>query len=77
LNIEDDGFEIHTNFIVDDSINEIIDEIEALESDYPKYGIRNAEKKLVSVKKLVDSSLLKEKAESFLSGSPDVVRIIE
>jgi len=76
LNIEENGFEIHSNFLNDEFINEIIDEIEALESDYPKHGIRNAEKKLASVKKLVDSNLLREKAENFLSGSPEIVRVI-
>jgi len=76
LNIEENGFEIHSSFISNDSINEVIAEIEALEPDYPKYGIRNAEKKLASIKKLVESSLLREKANSYLSGSPEVVRVI-
>ncbi len=76
MNIEKNGFEIHTNFINDESINEIINEIEALAPDYPKHGIRNAEKKLVLVRKLVDSSLLRKKAESFLSGWPEIVRVI-
>ena len=76
MNIEEDGFEIHSNFINDESIDEIINEIEALASDYPTHGIRNAEKKLASVRRLVDSNLLREKAESFLSGWPEIVRVM-
>ena len=76
MNIEENGFEIHSNFLDDNSISEIIYEIEGLESDYPKHGIRNAEKKLATVKKLVDSNLLREKASSFLSGIPEIVRVI-
>ncbi|WP_163834238.1 phytanoyl-CoA dioxygenase family protein [Spartinivicinus ruber] len=76
FSFEENGFEIHPGFLDNDSINKIIDEIEALDSDFPKHGIRNAEKKLVSVKKLVDSNLLRNKAESYLSGKPEVVRVI-
>lgn len=76
LSIEENGFEVHSSFLDGDSINEIIEEIEALGSEYPKHGIRNAEKKLSSVKKLIESDLLREKAESYLSGSPEVVRVI-
>jgi len=76
LSIEENGFEVHSNFLDNDSVNEIIHEIESLESDYPKHGIRNAEKKLVSVKRLVESDLLLEKAERYLSRKPEVVRVI-
>ncbi|MDE1465558.1 phytanoyl-CoA dioxygenase family protein [Spartinivicinus poritis] len=76
MSFEENGFEIHSGFLDNDSINTIIDEIEALDSDFPKHGIRNAEKKLASVKKLVDSNLLRNKAEGYLSGKPEVVRVI-
>ncbi|TMP40012.1 hypothetical protein CWB98_00315 [Pseudoalteromonas rubra] len=74
--MEKNGFEIHSSFVSNDSINDIITEIESLDSDYPKHGVRNAEKKLISVKKLVESDLLLEKAKSYLSGNPEVVRVI-
>jgi len=76
LNVEKHGFEIHSNFINDDIVVEIINEIEALEGNYPKHGIRNAEKKLCSVKRLADSSLLRETARACLSGNPEIVRVI-
>ncbi|WP_417511703.1 hypothetical protein [Methylophaga sp.] len=76
LDIEENGFEIHSGFLSNDSINEIITEIEALDSDFPKHGIRNAEKKLSSVKNLVESDLLIEKARSYLTGKPEIVRVI-
>ncbi|MCV6623461.1 MAG: phytanoyl-CoA dioxygenase family protein [Cellvibrionaceae bacterium] len=76
MSIAENGFEIHSSFLGGDSINEIITELEALDSDYPKHGIRNAEKKLSSVKDLVESDLLLDKAKSYLSGAPQVVRVI-
>lgn len=76
MSIEEKGFEIHSNFLDSESINKIINEIEGLDSDYPKHGIRNAEKKLSSVKKLVSSKLLLKKAESYLPGKPELVRVI-
>ena len=76
MSIEENGFEVHPNFLGNNSINEIITEIETLDSSYPKHGIRNAEKKLVTVKKLIESDLLLEKAKSYLPGIPKVVRVI-
>ena len=76
MGIEENGFEIHSGFLGNNSINEIITEIETLDSDFPKHGIRNAEKKLRSVKNLVESDLLLEKARSYLTGKPEVVRVI-
>ncbi|NRB41976.1 MAG: phytanoyl-CoA dioxygenase family protein [Pseudomonadales bacterium] len=76
MNIEENGFELHKDFLDQVSIEEIINEIESLDSNYPKHGIRNAEKKLLSVKKLVDSNLLRDKAKNFLTGEPQIVRVI-
>ncbi|GLP99715.1 phytanoyl-CoA dioxygenase [Methylophaga thalassica] len=76
LGIEENGFEMHSSFLCNDSINEITTEIEALDSDFPKHGIRNAEKKLSSVRNLVESDLLLEKARIYLTGKPEVVRVI-
>ena len=76
MNIDENGFELHKDFLDQVSIEEIIKEIELLDSSYPKHGIRNAEKKLSSVKKLVDSKLLRNKAKNFLTGEPQIVRVI-
>ncbi|MEC4091720.1 phytanoyl-CoA dioxygenase family protein [Pseudoalteromonas rubra] len=76
MSIEKNGFEIHSGFLGNDLINEVITEIESIDCDYPKHGIRNAEKKLISVKNLVESDLLRDKAKSYLSGNPEVVRVI-
>ena len=75
-NIKDNGFECHQAFLDKESITEIINDIESLNSDYPKHGIRNAQKKLPTVKALVNSSLLLNTAQSFLIGEPQVVRVI-
>ncbi|WP_245921389.1 phytanoyl-CoA dioxygenase family protein [Bowmanella denitrificans] len=76
MSLKEDGFEIHTDFLRRDYINEILAEIEALGSALAKHGIRNAEKKLVSVNNLVKSNLLLEKASRYLPGKPEVVRVI-
>ena len=76
MNILENGFEVHENFLDHTSIGEIINEIESLDSDYPKHGIRNAEKKLLSVKNLVESDLLLRKTKSYLTGDPQIVRVI-
>lgn len=76
MSFEENGFEIHSSFLSREIIKEIIAEIEALDSDYPKHGIRNAEKKLNSVKRLVESDLLLDKAKNYLPGTPEVVRVI-
>ncbi|MCO1334210.1 phytanoyl-CoA dioxygenase family protein [Microbulbifer sp. OS29] len=76
MSIEEYGFEIHSSFLDNDLINAIITEIEALDSDYPRHGIRNAEKKLTAVKNLVESDLLLDKAKRYLPGIPEVVRVI-
>lgn len=60
----------------ENSIKEVIQELESSDAIYPKHGVRNAEKKFRSVQKLVDSDLLRDKAKEFLSGSPEIVRVI-
>ncbi|MEX2962200.1 phytanoyl-CoA dioxygenase family protein [Microbulbifer sp. TYP-18] len=76
MSVKQYGFEIHPEFLDDVSVRNIINEIEALEPDFPKHGIRNAEKKLLSVNELVTSSVLRDKASIYLSSDPEVVRVI-
>lgn len=76
MNVAKHGFEIRPNFINEELVQEIIDEIGGLGDSYPRHGIRNAEKKLASVQRLADSTLLKNTAKKYLSGEPEIVRVI-
>lgn len=76
MNIKEHGFEIHPQFLAESVIQTIIAELEALAVEYPAQGIRNAQKKLGSIKQLVTSDLLLEKAQHYLAGKPEVVRVI-
>ena len=76
MNIKENGFEIHSGFLSHEWVRVIIAEIEALDLGDQKHGIRNAEKKFTSVKKLVESDLLRHKAKSYLPRSPELVRVI-
>lgn len=76
MSIEQEGFEIHPAFLDNQKVREIIDEIESLNSTYPKHGIRNAEKKLSTIKALVESDKLINTAACYLSGKPQLVRAI-
>lgn len=76
MNIRDHGFEVHSNFITRDVVNTIIQEIDSLGFNTPKHGIRNADKKLKSIKNLTTSTYLLKKAKQFVQGRPKVVRVI-
>lgn len=54
----------------------VIDEINTLDTRLARHGIRNAEKKLPSVKRLVDSALLLDTAKNCVAGQPALVRAI-
>jgi ectoine hydroxylase-related dioxygenase (phytanoyl-CoA dioxygenase family) len=76
LGIKDNGFEAFSRFLDTAAINEITAEIDVLVSKHFKHGLRNAGMKLPSVKRLVHSDLLRDKAKTYLSGNPEVVRVI-
>lgn len=76
LSIEEEGFELHPKFLNTESITRIIADIEGLDSSHSKHGIRNAEKKLSSIKELVHSKRLLQKARLYLTGTPKIVRVI-
>ena len=76
MTLNANGFELHTNFLAEQAVRSINAEIEALASAVAKHGIRNAEKKLSSVGKLVTSPLFVEKASCYVSGTPIVARVI-
>lgn len=70
----DDGFELVENVISTDEIESITSEIGKYESKGG--GIRNAEKKIASVKLLANSQKLISLASTYLSGEASFVRAI-
>lgn len=75
-NFEINGFTLYRGFLDLEYIESLILDIEALESESQKYGIRNAEKKLKSVKKLIYSDRFLEQAHRYLQGEVQLVRAI-
>lgn len=76
MTLDQDGFELSPKLVDEPSIREIISEIEALDVSYSRAGLRNAEKKLPSIQKLVYSPQILEKAQTYLVGKPNLVRVI-
>jgi len=76
LNICENGFEILEKFISQPEIDSIKTEVDAFPEDYPKFGIRNANDKFNTIKKLCSSERLIQKAESILKGKANLVRVI-
>ena len=76
LNICENGFEILEKFISQSEIDLIKTEVDAFPEDYPKFGIRNANDKFNTIKKLCSSEKLIQKAESILKGKANLVRVI-
>ena len=70
----DDGFEIIENIISIAEIDSITHEMQGLE--WNGGGIRNAEKKLTSVMKLIESEKFKTLASTYLPGRANFVRAI-
>jgi ectoine hydroxylase-related dioxygenase (phytanoyl-CoA dioxygenase family) len=76
MNIQENGIEIINNFISLEIIDEIISEVSANLDIESGYGIRNAEKKFSSIKNLIESDLIREKAREILGSSSTLVRAI-
>jgi len=74
--LKKDGVEILESFVENSILEEIKIEVNSWEMDYPKYGIRQANKKFKSIDKLVNSSLLLDKASEILGSKPSIVRVI-
>lgn len=72
----EDGFEIIESLVGEATILVIISELNSISAGVPAAGIRNAEKKLGSVKTLVECPTLLSKASDYLPGSPQLVRTI-
>jgi hypothetical protein len=74
--LENDGFEILKNFIPIEMIEQIKEEVAHYDAPYPKYGIRNADKKFTMVSMLMRDPLLVKKATELLGAPPQIVRVI-
>lgn len=75
-NIAEHGFEIHKNFIDLSIIDGIKQEVAASTQQYPRHGIRHANKKFASIEKLIQSKTLLNKAQNILGSKASLVRVI-
>lgn len=76
MNIREHGIEILEGFLSKPVVDSVIDEVSDSLIDYPNYGIRNAEKKFASIKRLVESEQMIGKAKEILGSFPKIVRVI-
>jgi len=75
-NLQQDGVEIVRDFISPERINIIKNEVNALQLSTPKYGIRNANKKIKSIDDLAHSTEFQALATEILGEAPQIVRVI-
>jgi hypothetical protein len=76
LDIYQHGFEIHTDVIPLSIVEQIKQELEAVTELLPHHGIRHADKKFSTIKKLARSKCLLDKAQQVLGGKLQTVRVI-
>jgi ectoine hydroxylase-related dioxygenase (phytanoyl-CoA dioxygenase family) len=74
--LECNGFEILKQFVSQDILEAIKEEVSEYSTMSPKYGIRSADKKFSTIFHLMNSSLLVNKATEILGSKPKVVRVI-
>lgn len=70
------GFTLEKGFISDEMVKVLIDDITQFNDQKSPYGIRNADKKFVSIGQLVQSEQILTKAKSILGKKPQLVRVI-
>ena len=75
-NIDSDGFEVLEDFISSDEVAGLIGAIQSHQLGAARSGVRNAEKKFAAINDLVTSSELRGRASEYLSGKPNLVRVI-
>lgn len=75
-NIENDGFEVLEGFLAPDEVAGQVDAIQSHQLGAARGGVRNAEKKFETINDLVASSKLRGRASEYLSGKPNLVRVI-
>jgi len=76
VSFTNDGFEILSDFVSTKNLNVIIEDVVSSDIKKQKGGIRNAEKKYQSIKNLVSSEKLFNRARNYLLNEPKVVRVI-
>ena len=74
--IEKDGFEYWDAVISTEEITEIKNDIEKLEENIPRYGVRHAEKLIPAIKKLAQSATVLNKAKSYIGKEATLARAI-
>lgn len=72
----EDGYELICEFLSQDQLNTINNEIQSVRFPAKAGGIRNAEKKFSSIRELAGSAQLTALASKYLSGSASLVRAI-
>jgi len=76
MNLHQDGIEIKEGFIPASVISEIKTELKESGAKVKRYGLSQADKKLQSIQKLVDSQALQELAIEILGAKPSTLRVI-
>lgn len=76
MQIHEHGIEIKQNYVSSSIIEAIKNEVNASNEEYPKHGIRGADKKFHSIKQLAQSPEFIQLASSILGSHPEIVRVI-
>ena len=76
LNLNEHGIEIIDAFIPISITRAIIKQVSESQFDYPRHGIRNADKKFSTIRELVESEVLMNKASKILGSTVSIVRVI-
>ncbi len=76
MNELEQGFILESQFISQEIVNTLIDEITTSKDLKSLHGIRNAEKKFECIARLANSEKIMAKARSILGGKPQLVRAI-
>ncbi len=76
MNIHEHGIEIIRGIVPISTISALKKQIDSSQEEYPRYGIRNAEKKFHEIHNLANSEAFISLATSVLGSSPDIVRVI-
>lgn len=76
MQFNQDGVEIKSNYISNSIIKAIINEVSSSCEEYPKHGIRSADKKFQTISELAHSNEFINLADSLLGSKPSIVRVI-
>lgn len=76
MSFEANGFHVLKQFVNHDILESIKKEVNQYNASFAKYGIRSADKKFLTIYKLMNSPLLINKATEILGMKPKVVRVL-